>query len=350
MVQDIEGRCIPPVFRCPDSRVVAYRDDGFNRRVEKSINGVVVQRFVYMNELEPVAELDAIGNVVSTFAYADRANTPSLMRRAGATYRIIADQLGSIRLVVDIATGQITQRIDYDEFGNVSQDTNPGFQPFGFAGGIYDRDTELVRLGARDYDPVAGRWTAKDPAGFGGGENLYEYGAGDPINMVDVTGETPAHVVLGFAVAYARCTASCTALSGLSAALLSECDVDLPSLTSDCASSCFNPLNWLKIGVAEKGLPKAGRYEFPDKAAGNRPYVGQSGNIPKRLAKHERDGRYAPGTATTTEVAGGRTAREISEHLRIREITGGVPARQSNAVSNQIDPVGPARQYLLPGG
>ena len=37
--------------------------------------------------------------------------------------------------------GAIAQRLDYDEFGNVLADTNPGFQPFGFAGGLYDRDT-----------------------------------------------------------------------------------------------------------------------------------------------------------------------------------------------------------------
>jgi hypothetical protein len=35
----------------------------------------------------------------------------------------------------------------------VTADTNPGFQPFGFAGGLYDQDTKLVRFGARDYDP-----------------------------------------------------------------------------------------------------------------------------------------------------------------------------------------------------
>ena len=33
------------------------------------------------------------------------------------------------------------------------------FQPFGFAGGLYDHQTGLIRFGARDYDSEAGRWT-----------------------------------------------------------------------------------------------------------------------------------------------------------------------------------------------
>lgn len=49
-----------------------------------------------------------------------------------------------------------------DPFGRVLADTNPGFQPFGFAGGLYDWDTKLVRFGARDYDSGIGRWVAKD--------------------------------------------------------------------------------------------------------------------------------------------------------------------------------------------
>ena len=32
----------------------------------------------------------------------------------------------------------VVQRVDYDEFGRVTSDTNPAFQPFGFAGGLYD--------------------------------------------------------------------------------------------------------------------------------------------------------------------------------------------------------------------
>jgi RHS repeat-associated protein len=79
--------------------------------------------------------------------------------------------------------------MDYDSFGQVLADTAPGFQPFGFAGGLYDRDTGLVRFGARDYDPSVGRWTNKAPAGFNGGDpNLYAYVFNDPINWIDPTG------------------------------------------------------------------------------------------------------------------------------------------------------------------
>jgi RHS repeat-associated protein len=70
------------------------------------------------------------------------------------------------------------------------------FQPFGFAGGLYDADTGLVRFGARDYDAYTGRWTSKDPILFAGGDtNLYVYVGNDPVNEVDVDGKFPWAVV-----------------------------------------------------------------------------------------------------------------------------------------------------------
>jgi len=39
--------------------------------------------------------------------------------------------------------------MDYDAFGRVLNEVNPGFQPFGFAGGLYDDDSGLVRFGVR---------------------------------------------------------------------------------------------------------------------------------------------------------------------------------------------------------
>ena len=104
-------------------------------------------------------------------------------------YRLITDHLGSVRLVVNAETGAVVQRMDYDAFGRVLNDTNDGFQPFGFAGGLYDHDTGLVRFGVRDYDAHAGRWTAKDPVLFeGGSANLYRYAESSPVNYIDVDG------------------------------------------------------------------------------------------------------------------------------------------------------------------
>jgi len=94
--------------------------------------------------------------------------------------------VGSLRLVTD-SSGAVVNRIDYDTFGNILGDSNPGFtEPFGFAGGLHDRDTGLVRFGFRDYMPEIGRWTAKDPILFAGGDtNLYGYVGNDPVNFVD---------------------------------------------------------------------------------------------------------------------------------------------------------------------
>ncbi|HID99945.1 MAG TPA: hypothetical protein EYP59_06615, partial [Thiotrichaceae bacterium] len=173
----------------PNGTEIEYLIDGRDRRIGKKVNGELVQGFLYQGSLNPVAELDASGNLVTRFVYGGRSNVPAYLIKNGQTFRIIADSLGSPRLVVNIATGDIAQRIDYDEFGNVQLDTNPGFQPFGFAGGIYDTETGLVRFGARDYDPEVGRWTAKDPIDFDGGDaNLYGYIWNDPINSADPSG------------------------------------------------------------------------------------------------------------------------------------------------------------------
>ena len=94
-----------------------------------------------------------------------------------------------MRLVVNTSTGAVVQRMDYDEYGNVILDSNAGYQPFGFAGGLYATEAKLTRFGARDYDAQTGRWTGKDPIGFGGGgTNLYDYVHSDPINYVDYSG------------------------------------------------------------------------------------------------------------------------------------------------------------------
>ncbi|MCB1765327.1 MAG: hypothetical protein KDJ22_04575 [Candidatus Competibacteraceae bacterium] len=223
------------VVTLPDGTAIEYVTDGQNRRIGKKVGGALVQGFIYQDQLKPIAELDGSGNVVSRFVYATRVNVPDYLVKGGVTYRLLTDHLGSPRLVVNTADGSIAQQMKYDEFGNVVEDTNPGFQPFGFAGGLYDADIGLVRFGARDYDAETGRWTAKDPILFGGEDsNLYGYVVNDPINIVDYEGKSPLLVIGGFLAGYAASKALDWLLDGENpadfACKLTNCTKDQGSL------------------------------------------------------------------------------------------------------------------------
>ncbi len=172
----------------PTGDVLEYLVDAQSRRVARKWNGAFTHKWLYEDQLRPVAELDGAGNLVSVFVYSspNPGGAPDAILRAGVTYRVVKDHLGSPRVVVNEATGTVVQRMDFDAWGNVLTDTNPGWQPFGFAGGLWETASELVRFGARDYDLATGRWTAKDPLRFRAGQdNHYVYVDGSPANVAD---------------------------------------------------------------------------------------------------------------------------------------------------------------------
>lgn len=198
---DVLGNLLSVALRAPladGAQTIGYIVDGQNRRVGKMVNGTLVNGWLYQDQLRPVAQLDGSGtNVVARFVYGSKASVPDYMVTSGGTYRIVSDHLGSPRAVVDVNAGTVIETINFDEFGNET-DTLAGTLPtgyvripFGFAGGLYDPDTQLVRFGARDYDPSVGRWTSKDPIRFRGKQlNFYVYVGNDPVDGTDPSGRS----------------------------------------------------------------------------------------------------------------------------------------------------------------
>ena len=172
----------------PDGRTIEHVHDPMGRRVAKKVNGTITEKYLWQGLTRLLAVYDGSDNLLVRFQYTD-TRMPLAMTMGAETYYLTYDQVGSPRVVAN-TSGVIMKQLDYDSFGNIITDTNPTFTiPFGFAGGLHDHDTGLIRFGYRDYDPDIGRWTAKDPIGFKAGDsNLYGYVLGDPINKVDTNG------------------------------------------------------------------------------------------------------------------------------------------------------------------
>ncbi len=172
----------------PSGRAITYLLDADGRRVGRQVDGRLVAGYLYDPAGHVVAETDATGALVARFGYDDAGNL-ALVMRGDSSYAVVTDALGSPRLVIDAATGRVADAIEYDAWGHLVGESSPGFIPFGFAGGLRDVDTGMVHFGARDYDPVTGRWISPDPISFAGGDaNLYRYVGADPINATDPSG------------------------------------------------------------------------------------------------------------------------------------------------------------------
>ncbi len=175
-----------------NGKKIEYIIDGQNRRVGKKVNGNLIQGFIYQTQTQISAELDGAGRITKQFIYGEKQNSPDYMIYQGKEYKFISDQVGTLNYVIESESGRWLSSMSMDEFGDNRKIHGSDVVPFGFAGGLYDADTELIHFGARDYDPKIGRWISKDPIGFNGGDtNLYAYVGGNPVSYVDPTGLAP---------------------------------------------------------------------------------------------------------------------------------------------------------------
>ena len=104
----------------------------------------------------------------------------------------LTDHLSSVRDIVD-DTGAVIRSYEFGEYGNELSSSGTGTNPEKtWVGGLSvndDRaDSGLWLMGHRHYlGEHIGRFISRDPIGFDGGMNLYNYPT-NPVNFVDPTG------------------------------------------------------------------------------------------------------------------------------------------------------------------
>ncbi|HEX6022606.1 MAG TPA: RHS repeat-associated core domain-containing protein, partial [Solirubrobacter sp.] len=168
---------------------VTYRYDALGRRVAR-VQGDQTTQYLYGDPSNPVrvTATRSPAGVLTTYYYDDEGMLFAF-ERSGQRFYVATDQVGTPRVVTNSA-GVVQTVRTYDAFGHLLHETQPAFDlPIGYAGGLEDRVTGLVRFGFRDLDTISGRWTARDPALYDGGQaNLYTYVSGDPVSLRDPLG------------------------------------------------------------------------------------------------------------------------------------------------------------------
>ena len=363
------------------SATTTYKYGPEGRRVQKA-TPTVTETYVY----------DAFGKLAAEYS--------TVAPTSGGTFYRTTDHLGSTRLVTKQDKSD-ADCYDYAPFGEEIPNTlgnrssNACFAAdfdgrHRFTGKERDDESDLDYFLARYYSGPMGRFTSVDPENAGADPefpqtwNAYAYVANNPLKYVDRNGEylatawSVANVAIGVASFasnikqgnYVAATvdavgvaldvaATTTGLPGgagtalrvaraadkLATATGAARTVDKGVDAVDAATDAKRALT--KADSAGAGKKIEGIYEFSDAKHPGKTYVGQSGDVEKRLGQHIAPGKVEPETSVTIKpVAGGKTAREVAEQRRINQL-GGTANRPGSQTSNQRNPIGQKRQKRI---
>jgi RHS repeat-associated protein len=168
---------------------VEYAYDAYDRRIEKSVDGVV-ERYVYDGDHIALV-FDGQGSLTHRYLHGPQVDQVLAEELADGQVRwALTDHQGTVRDVVD-SQGNVLNHISYDSFGNVTGESNPDVDfRFGYTGREFDEETGQYYYRARYYDAGVGQFISEDPIGFEAGDtNLYRYVGNGPTNYRDPYGE-----------------------------------------------------------------------------------------------------------------------------------------------------------------
>lgn len=192
---------------------VTYVRDALDRIVERRVAGVVTARYSYGSTDSPTAVLNGSSIILQRTIPLPGGAVYTDEGPGGAETWSYSNLHGDIAAEANASGAKQGPTRAYDSYGapaTTTVDTAPGNFDWAWLGG-YQRPVEheaglvpTLEMGARQYDPVLGRFLEVDPV-EAGSSNDYDYGNGDPINQTDLTGRSPSSTSLGrYQAAYCR--------------------------------------------------------------------------------------------------------------------------------------------------
>jgi len=173
--------------------------DGFGNRVAKAVSGVTTRYLI--DDLNPTGFPQVVdeltnGVVTRTYAYGlQRIDEDQIVSNTWTPSFYGYDGGGNVRTLTNTA-GTITDQYEYDAFGNRFTVSGSTLNNYLYRGEQWDPDLGLYYLRARYYNPLTGRFLAKDPfPGFTDQPKTlhrYEYTGADPVNYIDPSGRDEA--------------------------------------------------------------------------------------------------------------------------------------------------------------
>jgi RHS repeat-associated protein len=162
--------------------------DVLGNRIGVSLNGTQTLYTVYDGS-NPYMDFNGSGQLTERYLYNPDALNQfyGQVNASGTTEWFLTDNLNSIRQVLN-ANGATLSTIVYDPYGQLLTSLNTSDPRFLYTGGAYDAITGMYTDGAREENPVDGRWMSQDPLGLLSGENLYRYTTNAPTNETDPNG------------------------------------------------------------------------------------------------------------------------------------------------------------------
>jgi RHS repeat-associated protein len=162
---------------------VAFTYDYASRRVKRVSSVTGITKYIFDGDA-PIVETDGNGAVSEIFdggvGYRDVSGTVNYF---------VMDRNHNVLALTD-QNGNLIQKIRSGPYGAEQlqlSDTNK-YQFAGASGNPFDAELGLNYMMRRWYDPRTGQFISKDPAGFYGGINLYNYVGNNPITRMDPAG------------------------------------------------------------------------------------------------------------------------------------------------------------------